>query len=151
MCYDIALQNRSDCRNNTNKRSGIPYIYDLKRKGQDKKQSSGDLVDSGMDCCQRVTADESDHDIDKLDKCDHAYPYNDPHRKFKDSAGALSIRLRQKRYRQGYRASRQIWLRYSFFARSLRQGCQISRQQHKANKTAATAAHRTTARGCILF
>ena len=83
-CYDIALRDCSDCRNNADKRSGISYIYDSKRKGQDKNQSSGDLVDNGMDCCQRVPADESDNDIDKLDKRDHAYPYNDPQRQSKD-------------------------------------------------------------------
>ena len=82
--YCPTLQNRCNCCDNADNRSGVSYVDDRNCKGKHKQQRSGDLIDNGMNRCQRVPADESDHDIDKLDQCDHAYPYNDPHRKFKD-------------------------------------------------------------------
>jgi hypothetical protein len=82
--YCTAFRDRRDCRDNADKRSRVSYVYDWKRKGKNKYQRSRDLIDNGMNRCQRVLADESDRDIDKLDQCYYAYPYDDPHRKFKD-------------------------------------------------------------------
>ena len=82
--YCTAFRDRRDYRDNADKRSRVSYVDDWNRKGDYKQQRSRDLIDNGMNRCQRVTADESDHEIDKLYQRDHADPRYYPHRQFKD-------------------------------------------------------------------
>ena len=82
--YCPTLQNRCNCCDNADNRSGVSYVDDRNCKGKHKQQRSGDLIDNGMNRCQRVTADESDHEIDKLYQRYHADPRYYPHRQFKD-------------------------------------------------------------------
>ena len=82
--YCPTFHNCRDCRDKADKYGGVSYIYDLNGKRKNKHQNAGDLIDNGMNCCQRVAANESDHDIDELDQRNRADPYYHPHRQFQD-------------------------------------------------------------------
>ena len=82
--YCTTLHNRRDCRDKADNRSGVAYVDDRQRKGKNKQERSGDFIYNGMNRCQRVTEDESDHDIADLDKRDHAYPYDYPKGQLED-------------------------------------------------------------------